>query len=82
MTTDKPTALGRLRAQNGRAQPYKVAMLGLGNEAWGCGGSMTAADYVQQMRRLRRRLEAEDSRSRSGGRAATASRIPAHRIRL
>jgi len=52
MTTDKPTALGQLRAQNGHPQPYKVAMLGLGNETWGCGGSMTAADYVQQMRQF------------------------------
>jgi alpha-L-arabinofuranosidase len=50
MTADKPTELGKLRAANGREKPYKVAMLGLGNETWGCGGSMTADQYVQEMR--------------------------------
>ena len=52
LTTDQPSALGQLRARNGHPAPYKVAMLGLGNEAWGCGGSMPAADYVQQMRQF------------------------------
>lgn len=52
MTTDLPTELGQLRAANGHPQPYKVAMLGLGNESWGCGGSMTAAEYVKEMKRF------------------------------
>ncbi|KQV55890.1 MULTISPECIES: alpha-N-arabinofuranosidase [unclassified Caulobacter] len=52
MTTDQPTELGKLRAANGRDKPYTVAMLGLGNESWGCGGSMTAAEYVHDMRRF------------------------------
>lgn len=51
MTTDLPTELGRLRVANGHAKPYKVAILGLGNESWGCGGAMTAAEYVHEMRR-------------------------------
>lgn len=50
MTTDKPTELGKLRVANGREEPYKIAMLGLGNESWGCGGSMTATEYVHEMR--------------------------------
>ena len=52
MTTDKPTELGQLRAQNGHPAPYKVAMLGLGNESWGCGGSMKPENYVPEMRRF------------------------------
>lgn len=52
MTTDKPSALGQLRKANGREKPYKVALLGLGNESWGCGGTMTAAEYGHEMRRF------------------------------
>ena len=52
MTIDKPTELGRLRAANGHEKPFKVGILGLGNEAWGCGGSMTPAEYVHEMRRF------------------------------
>jgi len=49
LTTDQPTALARERAANGRAAPYKVAYLGLGNESWDCGGNMTPEYYVRQM---------------------------------
>lgn len=52
MTTDKPTELGQLRVANGREKPFKVGILGLGNETWGCGGSMTPAEYVHEMRRF------------------------------
>lgn len=34
-----------LRKQNGRDQPWNVKMWGVGNEAWGCGGNMTAEFY-------------------------------------
>jgi alpha-N-arabinofuranosidase len=49
LTTDQPTALARERAANGRAAPYKIAYLGLGNESWDCGGNMTPEHYVRQM---------------------------------
>lgn len=52
MTTDKPSALGKLRVANGREKPFKVAMVGLGNESWGCGGSMTASDYAKEMKQF------------------------------
>ena len=52
MTTDKPSELGKLRAANGREKPFKVGMVGLGNESWGCGGSMTASDYAKEMRQF------------------------------
>lgn len=34
-----------LRKQNGRENPWKVKFWGIGNEAWGCGGNMTAEHY-------------------------------------
>ncbi len=35
-----------LRQKNGRSTPWKVKYWGLGNEAWGCGGNMTAEYYA------------------------------------
>ncbi|KAA6439007.1 alpha-N-arabinofuranosidase [Dyadobacter flavalbus] len=35
-----------LRQQNGREKPWNVKMWGVGNEAWGCGGNMTAEYYA------------------------------------
>lgn len=35
-----------LRQANGRTTPWKVKFWGLGNEAWGCGGNMTAEYYA------------------------------------
>jgi alpha-N-arabinofuranosidase len=50
MTADARTSAGKERAANGHPAPYKVKFLGLGNEAWGCGGSMTPDHYVDQMK--------------------------------
>jgi alpha-N-arabinofuranosidase len=50
LTTPQPSALGKLRAANGHPEPYAVGMLGIGNEAWGCGGSMTPDYYVSQLK--------------------------------
>ena len=50
LTTPQPSALGKERAANGHPEPYSVAMLGIGNEAWGCGGSMTPDYYVSQLK--------------------------------
>jgi alpha-N-arabinofuranosidase len=50
LTTDQPTALAQERAANGHPEPYEISFLGLGNENWGCGGSMTPEHYVGQMR--------------------------------
>jgi alpha-N-arabinofuranosidase len=47
---DSPMA--RLRGANGRDEPWKVRFWGLGNEAWGCGGNMTAEHYAQEARRF------------------------------
>lgn len=49
MTTDKPTTLGKERVANGRTAPYRLKFVGLGNESWGCGGSMQPEAYVDRM---------------------------------
>jgi alpha-L-arabinofuranosidase len=54
LTSAKPTALAKERAANGRAEPYRIAYLGLGNENWDCGGNMSAAHYLQQMKTFSR----------------------------
>jgi alpha-N-arabinofuranosidase len=38
--------MAELRKQNGREKPWNVKMWGVGNEAWGCGGNMTADYYA------------------------------------
>lgn len=38
--------MAELRKENGRAKPWNVKMWGVGNEAWGCGGNMTAEYYA------------------------------------
>lgn len=40
-----------LRKQNGRAEPWKVKLWGIGNEAWGCGGNMKADYYADEYRK-------------------------------
>jgi alpha-L-arabinofuranosidase len=54
MTSSTDDALGAERAKNGHVEPYKVAILGLGNEAWGCGGAMSPDFYVSEMKRFSR----------------------------
>ena len=43
--------MARLRAQNGRTEPWKVKYLGVGNESWGCGGNMVVEYYSHLYRR-------------------------------
>lgn len=48
--TAPTTTLAKERAANGHPAPYKVAMLGVGNESWDCGGNMNPDYYVSQMK--------------------------------
>jgi alpha-N-arabinofuranosidase len=41
-----------LRQANGRSKPWKVKYWGIGNEAWGCGGNMTAEYYANVYRQF------------------------------
>ncbi len=38
--------MSKLRLENGREKPWNVKYWGVGNEAWGCGGNMTAEYYA------------------------------------
>ncbi len=58
MTYYGDSTLAERRRENGRAEPWQIPYLGIGNENWGCGGQMTPEyygdlycqyqDYVQQ----------------------------------
>lgn len=48
---DGESPMANLRKQNGHAAPFNVHFWGIGNEAWGCGGEMTAEYYSNVFRR-------------------------------
>lgn len=48
---DGISPMSTIRKQNGHEAPWKVSFFGVGNESWGCGGSMTPAFYADQYRR-------------------------------
>lgn len=48
---DGKSPMADLRRQNGREKPWGVKYWGVGNEAWGCGGNMTAEYYADVYRR-------------------------------
>src|SRR5512138_2228315 len=50
LTTDQPTTLAQERAANGHAAPYRIPLLGIGNESWDCGGNMTPEYYLSQLK--------------------------------
>ena len=52
MTFPGDSDLSLLRQANGRAQPWNVPFLGIGNENWGCGGRMTPEYYSDLYRRF------------------------------
>ena len=43
---DGQSPMSKLRAENGRQEPWKVKLWGVGNEAWGCGGNMKPDYYA------------------------------------
>ncbi len=51
MTSDADSPLANLRRQNGRDEPWRVPYFGVGNESWGCGGSMRPEYYADLYRR-------------------------------
>ena len=50
VSSPSKSRLAQLRRSNGRQQPWKVDYIGIGNEMWGCGGNLTAAQYAPLMR--------------------------------
>lgn len=51
LTRDGDSPMVRLRKANGREAPWNVPFWGIGNEPWGCGGSMSAEHYAEEARR-------------------------------
>jgi len=51
VTSDKDSNITRLRKKNGRKEPWQVKYWGIGNENWGCGGSMDAEYYSDVFKR-------------------------------
>jgi len=45
MTSNEKGSLANERRKNGRAKPWQLKYLGIGNETWGCGGNMNG-DYA------------------------------------
>ena len=52
MTSPGHDTLAQERRANGRDKPWKVALWGIGNESWGCGGNMTPEYYANEYRRF------------------------------
>ncbi|HEX9106437.1 MAG TPA: hypothetical protein VF832_04405, partial [Longimicrobiales bacterium] len=50
MTSAQATTLAQERAANGHPAPYRVALLGIGNESWDCGGNFSPAAYLTQLK--------------------------------
>jgi len=50
MTAPAGSGPAKERAANGRAEPWEVPFVGIGNESWGCGGNMTADSYAAAFR--------------------------------
>ncbi|WP_300342196.1 alpha-L-arabinofuranosidase C-terminal domain-containing protein [Nesterenkonia sp.] len=46
LTRGGEAPMSELRRRNGRQDPWQVKFLGIGNEPWGCGGGMSAEQYV------------------------------------
>ena len=46
------SSLARLRRANGSEEPFNVKYWGIGNELWGCGGSIPPGDYAIEVRRF------------------------------
>lgn len=51
MTFGGDSTVADQRRANGRQEPWRVKYFGVGNENWGCGGNMTAAEYAATYRR-------------------------------
>ncbi|MGO4778767.1 alpha-N-arabinofuranosidase, partial [Lysobacter sp. 2RAB21] len=52
MTSPGQDTLAQERRKNGRDKPWKVALWGIGNESWGCGGNMKPEYYANELRRF------------------------------
>ncbi|WP_276354958.1 alpha-N-arabinofuranosidase [Cohnella caldifontis] len=51
MTFDGESPMANWRKENGRDKPWRLKYFGVGNENWGCGGSMRPEYYADEYRR-------------------------------
>lgn len=51
ITSDSGSTVADMRRANGREEPWDLKYLGIGNEAWGCGGNMRPEYYSDLFRR-------------------------------
>lgn len=51
ITFDGVSPMANLRKENGHAEPWPLKYWGVGNENWGCGGSMRPEYYADEYRR-------------------------------
>lgn len=51
MTLEGGSPVSEMRKKNGAEKPWKLKYLGIGNENWGCGGSMRPEYYADEYRR-------------------------------
>ncbi len=51
LTSGADSSIANLRRQNGRDEPWRVPYFGVGNESWGCGGTMRPEYYADLYRR-------------------------------
>ncbi len=51
VNSDVESSLTRLRAANGRSEPWGVRLWGIGNESWDCGGRFDSVSYAHEYRR-------------------------------
>jgi alpha-N-arabinofuranosidase len=49
---DGKSPMADLRRANGREKPWNVKYWGIGNESWGCGGSMKPEHYAEEYRQF------------------------------
>ena len=58
MTSDSQSSVANLRRANGRDKPWHIKYFAIGNETWGCGGSMTPEYYGDLYKRYATFLKA------------------------
>ena len=64
MTSDGISPMSSLRKENGRDLPWRLKYFGVGNENWGCGGSMTPEFYADLYRRYATYVRTYDPNNR------------------
>jgi alpha-L-arabinofuranosidase len=52
ITSASGSSLAELRRRNGRAQPWRLPYFGVGNETWGCGGTMRPEYFADLYRQF------------------------------